>query len=193
MGTTLSLSYDRADGTWEQTCRKVPEGLAIAAKMSPYIVVGFLQIGMALIAGKIIGGLPVYGSIALLIFTTLVFLLSLTFFAVLVARLTTPINSLRITMFMALPSMALSGFTWPLSGMHPVIRFLGECLPITWYADCFKVLTLKGAGWSGIVGQIGILVLMLVVLLAANILIGQRKGIGRFMLSTIPKEADTNC
>lgn len=192
MGTTLSVSYDRADGIWEQTCREVPESLAIAAQMSPYILIGFLQIGIAVITGKFIGGLPVYGSIPLLMLATLVFILVLTLFAVLVARLTTPINSLRITMFMALPSMALSGFTWPLSGMHPVIRFLGECMPITWYADSFRVLTLKGTGWSGIVFQMELLVLMLAVLVAANLLIGRADFMNRFKLTAL-KEADSSC
>lgn len=193
MGTALSISYDRADGTWEQTCCEAPEVLAIAAKMSPYVIIGFLQIGIAVITGKFVGGLPVYGSIAWLILATLVFLFVLALFAVLVARLTTPINSLRITMFMALPSMALSGFTWPLSGMHPVIRFLGECMPITWYADCFKVITLKGTGWSGIAFQMELLVLMLAVLVAANLVIGRRDVMSRFKLTAALKEADSSC
>jgi len=193
MGTALSVSYDRADGTWEQACRESSESLVLAAKMTAYISIGLLQIEIAIIAGKCIGALPVYGSAGLLILVNLMFLLVLALFAVVVARLASPINSLRITMFMALPSMALSGYTWPLSAMHPFIRFLGECLPITWYADCFRAITLKGTGWSGIAAQMGMMLIMLAVLLAANLFIGHSDALSRLVAIKAPEEADSSC
>ncbi|MFT3901886.1 MAG: ABC transporter permease [Niabella sp.] len=63
-------------------------------------------------------------------------------------------NQLRATeilMVIAMPSFLLSGFTWPLSGMPPLIQEIAKMLPLTHFLDGFRKLVVYGGTFSDIV------------------------------------------
>lgn len=149
LGVATVISREREEGTWKQW-RALPVGMwqVYAGKVCPYLVVGVVQAGIILLLGSQAFGMPLRGSLWLLLLVTAVFFVSVSCFGVLISSLTSRVNSIRLAMVMAMPSFVLTGYTWPLDAMHPVARGIGECLPLTWYLTAFQSITMKGAGWD---------------------------------------------
>lgn len=57
-------------------------------------------------------------------------------------------ESTQITMLFAYPSFLLSGVTWPLFSMPDSLRILAKCLPLTYYADNVRKVSLMGVDFS---------------------------------------------
>ena len=51
-----------------------------------------------------------------------------------------------MTMFVFLPSILLSGFMFPFSGMPRVVQWLAEILPLTHFLRLVRGVMLRGAG-----------------------------------------------
>jgi ABC-2 type transport system permease protein len=58
------------------------------------------------------------------------------------------VDAARFGMVIALPAFILSGYTWPLEAMPPLIRHAVKILPQTWFFQGFNLLTFKNPGWD---------------------------------------------
>ncbi|BAF60984.1 MAG: ABC transporter permease [Pelotomaculum sp.] len=58
------------------------------------------------------------------------------------------VDATRFGMIIALPSFILSGYTWPLEAMPPVLQQLVKVLPQTWFFQGLSYLTWKNPDWS---------------------------------------------
>ncbi|MDI6907713.1 MAG: ABC transporter permease [Thermoanaerobacterales bacterium] len=149
LGIVTVVSREKEQGTWPQW-RALPVAMwqVYAGKVLPYLAVGIVQAGMICLMGAGLFGMPMHGNLWLLLLLTFVFLVSVSCLAVLISSFTDRIDSIRFAMVMAMPSFILSGFTWPLQAMHPIVRGVAECFPLTWYLSAFQSVTMKGAGWE---------------------------------------------
>lgn len=149
LGVATVISREKDRRTWSQF-QLVParRWQVITGKILPYVLVGLAQLGLIFLLGARLFGLPLHGSLPLLLAASVVFLAAVSAFGLLVSAVTRTINSIRFTMVMAMPSFVLSGYTWPMEAMHPVARAIGQCLPLTWYLKAFQAITMKGAGWG---------------------------------------------
>ena len=138
-------------------------------KIAPYIIVGFVQMVIVLSAGHVLFGVPVVGSLALLVALTLLFIatnLALGYTVSTLAR--TQLQAMQMAFFIMLPSILMSGFVFPFAGMPGWARFIGELLPLTHYLRIIRGILLKGAGWADVQAEaLALAVIMLTVMIVA--------------------------
>lgn len=148
MLTAFALVRERERGTLEQlmvTPIRGPE--LMLGKLIPYIVVAFIDMGLALGTATLWFKVPIAGSTLLLLGLTvlfLVFALGLGMFISTVAR--TQLQAMQMTMLFILPSVLLSGFIFPRTSMPRPIQYLGNLLPLTYFLEILRGIMLKGIG-----------------------------------------------
>lgn len=148
MLTAFALVRERERGTLEQlmvTPIRGPE--LMLGKLIPYIIVAFIDMGLALGIGTLWFKVPIAGSLLLLLGLTvlfLVFALGLGMFFSTIAR--TQLQAMQMTMLFILPSVLLSGFMFPRASMPRPIQYLGNLLPLTYFLDILRGIMLKGIG-----------------------------------------------
>ncbi|MEW5763323.1 MAG: ABC transporter permease, partial [Bacillota bacterium] len=156
MLTAFALVRERERGTLEQLMVTPVRSLELmVGKLIPYILVAFMDMGLALSIGIFWFKVPVAGSIPLLLGLTLLFLvfaLGLGMFFSTVAR--TQLQAMQMTMLFILPSVLLSGFVFPRASMPPVIRYLGNFIPLTYFLDILRGIMLKGVGIEYLWGDV---------------------------------------
>jgi len=117
--TSLSVTREVERGTMESLLAMPIEPLQIMlGKITPYIVVGFVQAAIILVAGVTIFSVPIEGSIALLVAVTVLFVtatLSVGYTFSTIAR--NQLQAIQMSMMFFLPNILLSGFMFPFSGM----------------------------------------------------------------------------
>lgn len=63
----------------------------------------------------------------------------------------TKVDATQTLMLIAVPSFMLSGYTWPLEAMPTFLQMVAKALPLTYYLDAVRAITLKGQGMVAIV------------------------------------------
>jgi len=152
MITGLAITREREFGTMESLLSTPVRPLEVMiGKILPYIIVGYVQQAIILLAAQFIFGVPNAGNIGLLILCTLPFI-----FANLMVGLTfstiakNQLQAMQMTFFFFLPSILLSGFMFPFYGMPKWAQFIGEALPLTHFLRIVRGIMLKGSGFMEI-------------------------------------------
>ena len=70
-------------------------------------------------------------------------------------------QALQLTFVFFLPSIMLSGFMFPFSGMPGWARAIGELFPLTHFLRIVRAVMLKGADLPAIAWETGILLLFI--------------------------------
>jgi len=136
-------------------------------KILPYLVVGAVQVAVVLIAAKALFAVPFVGSLWLLLFAILVFVLSLVLLGYTISTVArTQMQAMQLTFFFFLPSILLSGFMFPYRGMPEWAQYIGEVLPLTHFLRIIRAVMLKGAEFPAIAGELGALSIFIVVFAA---------------------------
>jgi ABC-2 type transport system permease protein len=148
MLTGLAMTRERERGTMENLLATPVRPVEVMiGKILPYVVVGYVQLGVILLAAKILFDVPMVGSLALLmamigVFITANLAVGFTFSTLAKNQL----QALQMTFFFFLPSMLLSGFMFPFRGMPPWAQRVGEVLPLTHFLRIVRGILLKGNG-----------------------------------------------
>jgi ABC-2 type transport system permease protein len=116
-------------------------------KIMPYVLVGYIQVAVILLAAYYVFDVPIVGSIALLLACTLLFIVAnltvgITFSTI--AR--TQTQAIQMGFFFFLPSILMSGFMFPFRGMPGWAQAFAELLPLTHFLRIIRGVILKGHG-----------------------------------------------
>ncbi len=148
MMTAFAVTRERERGTMENLLATPVRPVEVmAGKIVPYIIVGFLQSGIILLAAKLLFDVPMRGSPGLLLLGMTMFiaaLLALGFTISTLAR--NQLQAMQMTFFFFLPSMLLSGFMFPFRGMPQWAQAVGEIFPLTHFLRVVRGVLLKGNG-----------------------------------------------
>ena len=148
MQTGLAMTRERERGTMENLlATPVRPFEVMAGKIVPYILVGYIQVTLILLAARLIFGVPILGSVALLYAVVLLFIaanLSVGLMFSTVAK--NQMQAMQMTFFFFLPSMLLSGFMFPFRGMPEWAQNVGSLLPLTHFLRMVRGILLKGNG-----------------------------------------------
>lgn len=148
MITALAMTRERERGTMENLLAMPAHPTEVlVGKIIPYILVGYVQVGMILVVARVLFQVPMIGSLPLLLVVSLVFItanlaMGITFSTVAANQL----QAMQMTFFFFLPSMLLSGFMFPFRGMPGWAQVLGEVLPLTHFLRIIRGILLKGNG-----------------------------------------------
>ena len=149
VATSLSIVREKEQGTIEQidVSPILPLEL-ILGKTLPYIIISLLSTVMILIAGYFLFDVVVIGSYFWLFIATVLFLgggLGLGLFVSTAAKTQEAAFMLAVTIAF-LPTFTLSGFTFPIRNMPPVIQAITYLNPARYFMTALRTIILKGAG-----------------------------------------------
>jgi ABC-2 type transport system permease protein len=114
-------------------------------KIVPYILVGYIQVVLILLAAWLLFAVPIVGSLWLLLAALVVFIaanLCIGFTISTVAQ--SQLQAMQMSFFFFLPSLLLSGFMFPFRGMPDWAQTLGEVFPLTHFLRIVRGILLKG-------------------------------------------------
>jgi ABC-2 type transport system permease protein len=150
--TAIAITREREMGTMENLLvLPIQPAEVLLGKIVPYVGLGYLQTGLVLLVAVVVFGVPVAGSLPLLLGAIGVFIacnLALGFVISSIAR--TQMQAMQMAQFVFLPSLLLSGFLFPFRGMPVWAQVIGDVLPVTHILRICRGVLLKGNGWSEI-------------------------------------------
>jgi len=148
--TALSVTREVERGTMESLLAMPIKPVEIMlGKIAPYVLVGFLQATLILLAGILLFGVPVVGRMTLLaLLTTLFIATNLAFGYTFSTLAQNQLQAVQMAMMFFLPNLLLSGFMFPFSGMPQWAQYVGECLPLTHFIRIVRAIMLKGSTFS---------------------------------------------
>ena len=168
MMTSLAMTRERERGTMENLLATPVRPLEVMiGKIVPYILIGYVQVVVILVAAAWVFGVPMVGSLVLLSAVLILFIaanLAIGFTFSTLAK--SQMQAMQMTMFFFLPSMLLSGFMFPFRGMPGWAQALGEAFPLTHFLRIVRGILLKGSGPADVAAHLWPLVLILVVVSA---------------------------
>lgn len=121
-------------------------GAALLGKVLPVTVFMFLMsLAMFIIIFKVVG-VPLNGSLTVILISTLLFIMSYQAIAVFIISLLANLRlSLSIGGGYSVLAFTFSGLTFPIMAMWPAMRYLSRIFPFTYYTDIFVDQMLRGA------------------------------------------------
>jgi len=147
--TAFSIVRERERGTMEQllVTPVSKEGL-ILGKLLPYCAIGFMQTGLVLLVMALLFGVPIHGSVSLLLLLSGVFLIPALGMGIVISTFArNQGEAMQMAFAVMLPSILLSGFVFPRDSMPYAIYLLSFLLPLTFYLEILRGIILRGAGW----------------------------------------------
>jgi ABC-2 type transport system permease protein len=150
--TAMAITRERERGTLENLLATPVRPVEVmVGKILPYMLIGYLQVLVIYAAARLLFGVPMFGSFALLSAALLLFMLALlsvgfTFSTLAVSQ----VQSMQMTLFFFLPNVLLSGFMFPFRGMPRWAQWIGEVLPLTHFLRIVRAVMLKGAGFADV-------------------------------------------
>lgn len=177
MMTAMAIVRERERGTLEQLIvTPVRSYELMIGKIVPYIALGYVQITVALLAGVLVFGVPIRGSVLELYLLTLFFITASLGLGILISNMAkNQMQAMQMSFFVFLPSILLSGFLFPREAMPKIIYYLSAVIPLTYYLDIIRGIVLKGIGFAYLTGQVTALLVFSVVLLALSVLKFKKK------------------
>jgi ABC-2 type transport system permease protein len=152
MLTAMAIARERERGTLEQLIvSPVRRVELVLGKILPYTVIGYLQMSLILLAGRLVFGVPLVGSLQLLYALSFLFIsanLALGLFFSTLAK--TQQQAMQMSFFFLLPNILLSGFMFPFESMPRPAQVIAQALPLTHFLRIVRGITLKGAGFADV-------------------------------------------
>lgn len=171
MMTSMGIVREREKGTLEQLIvTPIRSFELMIGKIIPYILLGYVQITVALLVGTIIFNVPIRGSLLQLYLLTLFFITASLGVGILISNIArTQMQAFQMSFFFLLPSILLSGFMFPREAMPQIVQYIGNLIPLTFYLIIIRGIVLKGIGFSYLLPQVTALLVFSIVLIALSI------------------------
>jgi ABC-2 type transport system permease protein len=166
--TALVMAREWERGTMETLfVTPVRVGEILLGKTIPYFVMGMIGLLLCVFAGKFLFNVPLRGSVWVLIFVSMLYLLVVLGIGLWVSSATKSqfVASQVVLLVTFLPAMMLSGFLFDLRSMPAAVRLITYVLPARYYVALLQTIFLAGDVWSVIIPNAAVLAVMASVLL----------------------------
>lgn len=146
--TSLAIVREREIGTLEQLMVSPLSAVElIAGKTIPFAMIGLVDVVLVTVAALFWFQVPLAGSFPLLIFASLLFILSGLGIGLLISTVSKTQQEAFMTSFLVfMPTILLSGLMFPISSMPLLFQWLTLINPMRHYLDIVRGIFLKGAG-----------------------------------------------
>ena len=172
MMTSISITREKEFGTMEILLASPLKPFQIIfGKVTPYLLISFINIVLILFLSTRIFEMPVRGSLLLLLAECMLFTLTALATGILISSIT---SSMQVAMMISLvglmlPTILLSGFVFPVENMPDVLQWFSAIIPARWFIVIVKGIMLKGVGLEIIWQETLILSGMALFLIAVSI------------------------
>jgi ABC-2 type transport system permease protein len=146
--TSMAIVRERERGTLEQlVVTPIDRTSLMLGKIVPFALVGYVQMTVVLLLGKLLFDVPIRGSLVLLYAITLAFIVANLALGLLISTLArNQVQAMQLGFFMLLPNILLTGFMFPRAAMPEAAQWLGLIMPLTFYLEVLRGVLLKGVG-----------------------------------------------
>jgi ABC-2 type transport system permease protein len=143
----------------------------VLGKVTPYVLLSFINAITILLLGFFVFQVPVQGSIILLLAECILYILLALSVGILISSL---VKTQQLAMFISLlalmlPTILLSGFIFPIENMPDILQWLSYVMPPRWFITIIKSIMLKGNGILFVWKETLVIVGMTLIFLALSI------------------------
>lgn len=154
--TSSAIVRERERGTIEQLIvTPIQPYELMLGKILPYAAVELLVVGEVLLVGTLWFGVPIRGSLPLLIGIACLFLVSTLALGLLISTIArTQFEAFQLSFLTLLPSVFISGFIYPIDAMPAVLQLISGVIPLTYFLVVVRGIIIKGVGVESLLPQI---------------------------------------
>lgn len=154
--TSFAVVRERELGTLEQLfVTPVSRSGLLLGKLVPYAILGFIATLIVLSAMVFVFGVPINGSLPLLLALTVLFMVCSLGLGLLVSTMAkTQLEALQFAFLIMLPSVLLSGFMFPRAEMPLPIYIASFAIPVTYFIEILRGIVLRGADLWDLLGSV---------------------------------------
>jgi ABC-2 type transport system permease protein len=146
---SMAVVREKEIGTLEQIIvTPLQPWQLILGKLTPFVVIGLLDIVLITGVARVLFGVPLRGSFLVLVLLTMLFLLSTLGCGLLVSTLVrTQQQAMMFSAFVLMvPMIYLSGLIFPIENMPALFQHVSIVIPVRYYAIILRAVFLKGSG-----------------------------------------------
>jgi ABC-2 type transport system permease protein len=145
---SISLVRERERGTLEQlVVTPIGKTSLMLGKIIPFLLVGYVQITVILVLGRLLFDVPIRGSVPLLYLVAFPFVLACLAIGLFVSTVVrNQAQAMQLGMLVLLPNILLSGFMFPREAMPEPAQWIGAALPLTYFLELMRGILLRGTG-----------------------------------------------
>lgn len=169
--TSLAIVKEREIGTFEQLIvTPLKAYQIIIGKLVPFSILGFVSITIVMTVMRFWFGIEVKGSVPLLYFSALLFMLSTLGLGLFVSTISKTQQQATMTSFFGvmMPMIYLSGFSFPIENMPAWVQYITYLIPLRYFITIVRGIILKGVGFDELYDQFLALFIFGIVILALS-------------------------
>jgi ABC-2 type transport system permease protein len=168
--TSLLIAREWERGTLESLFVTPVRPLEIVlAKLTPYLVVGTIDLLMCLLAARFLFEVPIRGSLVAIVLVSMLYLVVSLALGLFISGATrNQFQASQVALLLSfMPALMLSGFIFDVRNMPVGVQIVSQVLPATHFMGLIKTLFLAGDNWALVAREGSILGLYAVVLITA--------------------------
>ena len=147
--TSVTITREKEFGTMEVLLVSPLRPIQIIlGKVIPYFFLSFINVLLILLLSWLVFGLPVKGSIILLLAESMLYILMSLTLGILISTVSkTMQQAIFISLIgIMLPTILLSGFIYPIENMPKIYDYVSSILPPRYFITIIKNIMIKGTG-----------------------------------------------
>jgi ABC-2 type transport system permease protein len=151
MMPSMAVVREKEIGTLEQIIvTPLAPWQLIVGKLAPFVAIGLVDMLLVTGVARWLFGVPLRGSLLLLVLLTLLYLLNTLGLGLLVSTMVdTQQQAMMFSAFVVMvPMIYLSGLLFPIQNMPHAIQLVTYAVPVRYYANVIRGIFLRGSGLS---------------------------------------------
>lgn len=176
--TSMAIVKEKEYGTHEQLIvTPIRKFELIIGKLIPFTIIGFIEVLLVIAAAFIFFDIELKGSLLLLLISCIPFLFSTLGLGMLVSTISrTQQQAMMLAVFLImLPFLYLSGFTFPIENMPPIIQFASNFIPLKYFLIIIRSIFLKGSGIAELWDEMLIMLAIGLVVFTLSVLVFRKQ------------------
>lgn len=170
--TSVTITREKEFGTMEVLLVSPLKPIQIiAGKVMPYFFLSLINIGVILVLSWLVFGLPVKGSLILLLAETMLYILMSLSLGILISTVSSNMQqAIFISLIgLMLPTILLSGFIFPIENMPKIYDYISMILPPRYFIVIIKNIMVKGTGFIYIWKETLVLAVMTMIFIGLSV------------------------
>ena len=151
MMTSVSIVKEKEMGTMEVLLVSPMKPIwVLISKAIPFLALCFVDVLLILVMANLVLGMPIRGSLFLLLAESLLFIFTTLALGLLIS---TKVESQQVATFISLvgfmlPAIIFSGFMFPIENMPLPLQVISNIVPTRWFYEIISNIMIKGLGLS---------------------------------------------
>ncbi len=170
--TSVTITREKEFGTMEVLLVSPLRPIQIIiGKVMPYFILSFINVLLILALSWFVFGLPVKGSMTLLLAESMLYILMSLTLGILISTVSkTMQQAIFISLIgLMLPTILLSGFIFPIENMPKIYDYISSIMPPRYFITIIKSIMIKGTGIGYIWKETLILIIMTIIFIVISV------------------------